>query len=218
VTLDERGKVVDEFNRTHPIVIPKQGVETVVRNGLEFSSDFPIKKPGVYTLRVAVRDNTSKRLGSAGDFVEVPDAQKGRFFVAGLITTPVGPDRKPVIPQNRAADRAFAPILSTEASSVRQYVKDSALAFVYSIYNAKTAEQGKPSLTRRVTLFKDGKPVAELPEEVIKAYSDGRTRIDDFGILRLGGDIESGEYVLQIVVRDKTANRDSSQWIDFEVL
>jgi hypothetical protein len=68
-----------------------------------------------------------------------------------------------------------------------------------------------------VTLFKDGKPVAELPEEAVKVDTAG-PRIDDYGILRLGGDIESGEYVLQLVVRDKTANRDSSQWIDFEIL
>jgi VWFA-related protein len=217
VTLDERGKVVDEFNRTYPIVIPKQGVETVVRNGLEFSSDFPMKKPGVYSLRVAIRDNTSKRLGSAGDFVDVPDVQKGRLLVSGLITTPVGPDRKPVVPQSRPADRAFAPILSTGTASIRQYNKDSALAFTYSIYNAKTGEQGKPNLTRQVTLFKDGKPVAELPEEAVKVDTAG-PRIDDYGILRLGGDIDSGEYVLQLVVRDKTANRDSSQWIDFEIL
>lgn len=218
VTLDERGKVVDEFNRTYPIVIPKQGVETVVRNGLDFSSDFVMKKPGVYTLRVAVRDNNSKRLGSAGDFVEVPDVQKGRFLVSGLITTPLTADRRPVVPQTRTADRAFAPVLSTETASVRQYNRDSALAFAYSVYNAKTSPQGNPNLTRQVTLFKDGKPVAELPEETVKANAAAGARIDDFGILRLGSDIEQGEYVLQIVVRDKTANRDSSQWIDFEIL
>jgi hypothetical protein len=176
-----------------------------------------MKKPGVYSLRVAIRDNTSKRLGTAGDFVDVPDVQKGRLLVSGLITTPVGADRKPVVPQSRPADRAFAPILSTGTASVRQYNKDSALAFAYSIYNAKTGEQGKPNLTRQVTLFKDGKPVAELPEEAVKVDTAG-PRIDDYGILRLGGDIESGEYVLQLVVRDKTANRDSSQWIDFEIL
>ena len=165
-----------------------------------------------------MRDNNSKRLGSAGDFVEVPDVQKGRFLVSGLITTPLTADRRPVVPQTRTADRAFAPVLSTETASVRQYNRDSALAFAYSVYNAKTSPQGNPNLTRQVTLFKDGKPVAELPEETVKAQAAAGARIDDFGILRLGSDIEQGEYVLQIVVRDKTANRDSSQWIDFEIL
>jgi VWFA-related protein len=218
VTLDERGRVVDEFNRTYPILIPEQGVETVVRNGLDFSSDFVMKKPGVYTLRVAVRDNNSKRLGSAGDFVEVPDVQKGRFLVSGLITTPVTKDRRPVVPQTRTADRAFAPVFSTETASVRQYNRDSSLAFAYSVYNAKASPQGNPNLTRQVTLFKNGEPIAELPEETVRTNATAGERIDDFGILRLGPDIEPGEYVLQIVVRDKTANRDSSQWIDFEVL
>lgn len=218
VTLDERGKVVNEFNRTYPIIIPRQGVETIIRNGLDFSSDFLMKKPGVYTLRVAVRDNNSKRLGSAGDFVEVPDFQKGRFLISGLITTPVGPDRRPVVPQTRAADRAFAPVFSPETASVRQYNKNSALAFAYSIYNTKNVSQAKASITRQVTLFKGGKPVTELPEEAINIDEAAGTRIDDYGILRLSADLESGEYVLQVVVRDKTAGREASQWIDFEIL
>jgi len=217
VTLDDRGKIIDEFNRTYSIVVPKQGVETVIRNGMDFSSDFPIKKAGVYTLRIAVRDNISKRLGTAGDFVEVPDIQKGRFLIAGLVTTPVGSDGKPVIPQARPANKAFAFVFTTETSSIRQYNKNSALAFAYSIFNAKIAPQGNANVTRQLTLFKDGKPVAVLPEETVVS-TGGATRIDDFGRLRLGAGIESGEYVLQIVVRDKTGKREASQWIDFEIL
>lgn len=217
ITLDERGKVVDEFNRTYPLIIPKQGVEVVARNGVDFASDFPMKKPGVYTLRIAVRDNNSKRLGSAGDFVEVPDLQKGKFMISGLITTQVGPDRKPVLPQQRPLSKAFAPIFTTETASVRKYNKNSALVFAYTIYNPKLTPQGTASVTRQVTLYKNGNPVTQLPEEAVKATSSA-ARIDDFGILKLGAGIESGEYVMQIVVRDKTANRESSQWIDFEIL
>ena len=218
VTLDERGKLVDEFNRTYPIVIPRQGVETVQRYGLDFSSDIPMKKPGVYTLRVAVRDNNSKRLGSAGDFVEIPDIQKGRFLISGLVTTPVGGDGKPVMPQSRPANRAFAPVFSSGTSSIRQYEKDSALAFAYSIYNPKPGPQGKANITRQLTLFYAGKAVAVLPEEAVDVSAATGVRIDDHGRLRLGGDIESGEYVLQIVARDKTSGREASQWIDFEIL
>jgi hypothetical protein len=92
------------------------------------------------------------------------------------------------------------------------------LAFAYSIYNPKPGPQGKANITRQLTLFYAGKAVAVLPEEAVDVSAATGVRIDDHGRLRLGGDIDSGEYVLQIVVRDKTSGREASQWIDFEIL
>jgi VWFA-related protein len=220
VTLDEKGKVVDEFNRTYPIRIPKQGVETVMRNGLEYSTDMPIKKSGFYSFRLAVRDNNSKRLGSAGDFVEIPDLKKNNFYMAGLVTTTVSNHGKPLVPQNRPANAAFAPVFATSIPSIRQYRIGDVLAYTYNIYNAKIdSATKKPNLTTQLRLYKNGKIIVDGKETPagLKAQTD-LSRIQDFGMMRINPDVEAGEYILQIIVKDVSAGKTVSQWIDFEVV
>jgi hypothetical protein len=219
VAFDEKGKVVDEFNRTYPIGIPPQGVETIKQNGLEFSTDMPVKKPGFYSFRLAVRDNNSKRLGSAGDFVEIPDVKKGNFFISGFMTTAVTSNGKPLLPKKREAKSAFAPVFLTSIPAIRKYTADSALAYTYSIYNAKRDSSGQTKLTRQVRLYRNGELLAEGREIPIEAKAlPGETRIDDEGFLRLSADLPPGEYFLQIIVRDTLAGKTASQWIDFEIV
>lgn len=219
VALDEKGKLAEEFNRSYPITVPKQGVEVIKTAGLDFSTDIPFKKAGVYTFRMAVRDDNSKRVGSAGDFVEVPDLSKKRFSLAGLITTGFNRDGNPMFPVSRPIDASFVPVQASTIPSIRQYKYNSALAYTYSVYFPAVKPDGSPQLTRELRLFREGKLLAQTPEralEGVKLAANGR--VDDGGLLRLGEDMTPGEYVLQVIVRDKVANKAASQWIDFEVI
>lgn len=219
VILDEKGAVIDEFNRTYPIRIPKQGVETIQRYGLDFATDIPFKKPGVYSFRLAVRDNNSKRLGSAGDFVEIPDVKKSKFVVSGLIAYGTDSAGNPLIPKQRPVNASFAPVFSESVPSLRRFPRNSVLSYNYTIYNAKPDASGKPGLTREIRLYRNGAVLASFPEEQLKlALAVDPTRVKDLGIVRIGNAIEIGEYVLQLIVRDKIGNKVSSQWIDFEVV
>jgi hypothetical protein len=220
VALDEKGKVIEEFNRTYPIRIPKQGVQTVMRSGLDYSADIPIKKAGFYSFRLAVRDNNSGRLGSAGDFVEIPDLKKADFFISGLIATTVTNDGKPLLPKNRPVNAAFMPVFVNSIPSIRQYSAGSVLAYGYSIYGAKLDGAAKePKLTVQTRLFRDGKLLVEGKETALKIESQtDMSRIENSGFIKLNPNIEAGEYFLQIIIRDTIANKTTSQWIDFEVV
>lgn len=220
VALDEKGKVVEEFNRSYPIRIPAQGVETVMQNGLDYSTDIPIQKPGFYSFRLAVRDNTSKRLGSAGDFVEIPELKKSNFLMSGLITTTVGTDGKPLLPKSRPVNTAFAPVFMNSIPSIRQYSAGSVLAYSFDIYNAATDNATKqPKITRQIRIFKNGSPVIEETEAPLEVAAEaGASRIASYGFIKINPGIEPGEYFLQIIVRDTVANKTTSQWIDFEIV
>lgn len=219
VVLDEKGAVIDEFNRTYPIRIPKQGVATVQQYGLDFSTDIPFKKPGVYTFRLAVRDNNSKRLGSAGDFIEIPEVKKNKFVVSGLVAYGTDQAGNSLIPKHRPVDASFAPVFSESVPSLRRFSQNSTLSYNYAIYNAKLDASGKPNLTREIRLYRDGKLLASFPEVPLKlALAADSVRIEDRGNVTIGSSIEIGEYVLQLIVRDKVGNKVGSQWLDFEVV
>ena len=220
VALDEKGKPVEEFNRSYPIRIPKRGVETVMRNGLDYSTDIPLKKPGFYSFRLAVRDNNSKRLGSAGDFVEIPDFKKTGFYMSGLITTAVTNDGKPLLPKSRPVDAAFTPVFMDSIPSIRRFTAGSPLAYSFNIYNAAPDEATRqPRLTRQIRVFRNGDLVIDGKEAPVETAAGGeRSSIETYGFLKLNPDIEPGEYFLQVIVRDAVAGKTASQWIDFEIV
>jgi VWFA-related protein len=68
----DNGQVVAEQRRTHTLTLRGETYERALRDGLDFTLDLPVKKPGAYQARVAVRDAATSRLGAAGQFVEVP--------------------------------------------------------------------------------------------------------------------------------------------------
>jgi VWFA-related protein len=215
VILDEKGKVVDEFNRTYPMRIPAAGVDLVMQNGLDFSTDTVLPKAGVYSYRIAIRNNNTKLLGSAGEVVDVPDLKKKDLRVTSLVTSAITTDGSPLMPVERPIKASFAPVMTEAAPSVRRYARGTVLSYAFSVYNWRST----PNLTRELRLFKDGSEIARLPEEKIETHVQQQTqRIDDYGVLRITDAIVPGEYILQLIVRDKTANKASSQWIDFEVL
>ncbi len=217
VTLDEKAKLVNEFNHTYTMRIPPEGVATVLRNGLDFSTNVPIKRPGLYSFRIAVRDS-SKRLGSAGDFVEVPDPKNGRLLLSGLTATTYGSDRRPIIPEDRAREQSFDVVRTNASPAVRQYRHGEALVFAYTIFNAK-AKGDSASLTRQIRLFRDGKMLLDSGEKPIATNGrDDLSRIDDTGNIQISSQAAPGEYALQVIVRDKNAEEVSEQSIDFEVI
>ena len=220
ITLDEKGKLADEFSRTYSTRIPAAAVPLAMQNGLDFSADMPIKKPGIYSFRLAVRDNPSKRLASIGDYVEVPDINKKDLFVAGLITTTADAQNGAVLTKTRPPESAFSLVPSLSVPSIRQYARGSRLYYAYTVYNAKIdTSNASPELSRKVRLYHNGKLISDVPEvQEMRAVPADPLRIDRFGNIDIAADVETGEYALQIIVTDKISKRTSSQWIDFEVV
>ena len=107
--------------------------------------------------------------------------------------------------------------------AVRRLTHGMLLDFGYVIYNAQLDRTTlRPQLTTQVRLFRDGQQVFTGKELPFNA--DRQTdlkRLVAGGRLRLGTNLQPGEYVLQVIVRDALAKekyRTASQWIDFEIV
>lgn len=222
VTMNEKNEVVDEFTRTHTLKLPAAALPYVVENGLVYSADVPVKKAGTYNFRVAVRDDTTKYIGSAGQMVAIPDLKKNGIYLAGLTMTEPDKDGKFDIPAAPTASTAFSVPRSSSVAAIRQFKKGSVLAYSYSIYNARLDRStSRPKLMIQVNLFKDGKLVMEgKPQSAELREQRDWSRIEDFGYLKLRADSEPGDYTMQIIVKDLSEDgKDaaSSQSIDFQI-
>lgn len=223
VTMNERNELIDEFTRTHTVRFDANTARLIQERGLVYSADVPVKKPGTYTFRVAVRDGNSRSLGSASQMVTVPDLTKPEMYMSGLFVTNVdstGAFTKPTVP---TAETAISLPLAGDVPAIRKFQRGKIIAYNYDIYNAKIdAKLGRPRLSAKVNLYKDGVLIAEgNPEEIDLKDQKDLTHIENFSYLQLQKNADVGEYALQIIITDLAAGSKgavSSQWIDFEVI
>ena len=181
-----------------------------MRDGITYAFDVPAKVRGGGQFRVAVRDVASGRIGSAGQFVEIPNLQTGKLAMSGIVIR----EENTIAPAgaNRIVDEVAA------GPVVRHFHQGSTADFVYVIYNANQASQ----LTAQARVYHEGKVIFSPAPIVVSAQGQSDPqRLAAGGRLQLASDMVPGDYVLQIVVTDssdKQKPRVTSQWIDFEIV
>jgi VWFA-related protein len=206
VVFGDNGTVVEQLSRGMTLSLSESNYQIAMQNGMSLRLDMPVKRPGAYQVRIATRDAKSGKIGSAGQFVDVPDLKKKRLAVSGIVlgTTPgfSGRDVNEVL--NRASPRSFDP--------------NTDLHFALVAYNATNAG----NLVMEASLLRNGKSVysgSEAPIDVSKQTDPERLLVH--GSIRLSPDLELGDYYLQVVITDKSAKDKAAplvQWIEFEVV
>jgi len=84
-TFGENGNVIDQAERAYSIVVEPKNLERTYQKGLIYIVTLPIRKAGAYQLRMAVRDATSAKVGSANQFIKIPDIKKKKLTLSGII-------------------------------------------------------------------------------------------------------------------------------------
>jgi VWFA-related protein len=226
VAFGDNGQVIEQFSVTHTIRIKEENFAKVLSGGFTYSITVPIKKSGAYQLRTALRDESSSRLGSATQFIEVPDIKKNKLLLSGLLLrgvpleTYVNAARAKTDEQN--TNDITADALPTAGPALRQMARGMALVYGFNIYNAEIEKTtGKPNLKIRVRVFRNGELVF-TGNELTYDTSDqpDPKRLAAGGGIQLGTAMAPGEYVLQIIVTDyaKEKPRVATQWMDFEIV
>lgn len=214
ITFDADGKPVSETNRTYTMRARGELLETLRKNGLIYTMNVPIKKPGAYQLRVAVRDAASERIGSANRFIEVPDLKQRRLALSGIILAGSLPKEGEQKSEGEATVATIGP-------AVRRFPPGALVDYGFIIYNPKLdGKTGRPQLRTQVRLYRDGQPlfVGKLNDFELGPNTNMRA-LQAAGRLRLSKEIAPGEYVLQIIVTDLLdKQRIATQWTDFEIV
>jgi VWFA-related protein len=223
-TFGDNGSVVDSTGETHTITLTDKLYQRALGSGLVYSLNVPVKHAGAYQLRVAVRDVKSEKVGSASQFINIPDIKQDRLMLSGIALSSYDPKEE----NNRATDAnrqlpGDAPGDTTlTQAALRRFHTGHVLRFAYAIYNA-TLDKGtrQPQLTTQIRLYRDGQEIYVGKETPYNANGQlDLERLVAEGGLQLGG-LQEGEYVLQITATDALAqgkSRTTTGWIDFEVI
>jgi len=228
VTFGDNGNIVDQISRTHILRVRGEGYQRVLKEGFVYFVTVPLKKPGAYQLRAALRDHGSERVGSASQFIEVPDVKKNRLALSSIVLAGSDPkaSRKPAshdaaAPGTHSEDEEVAD--PTNSAAVRRFHSGSIISYGAVIYNARLDKAtGQPQLLIQARIFRDGQPVFTGKEQPFKIDNPlDLKRLGISGALQLGSEMVPGEYVFQVIVTDLLADqkhRAASQWIDFEIV
>jgi VWFA-related protein len=221
VSFGEENKVVDQFYQPYAITLKGETYQKILRDGLLYNFVFPIKKAGFYQLRVGLRDAASEKIGSANQFIEVPDIKAGRLTLSGIILENLSLQEFQNTQQGIALKTPEPKSASLLDTSQRRFKQGTVLRYGYEIYNAKAGASQKPELTAQIRMFRDGVLLFEGKQTPLDSTGQATQKIPGSGALNLGSVMTPGDYVLQIVVTDnlsKEKNKIASQFVQFEIV
>jgi catechol 2,3-dioxygenase-like lactoylglutathione lyase family enzyme len=162
--------------------------------GLDYIAHVPLKQAGSYDVRVAVRDKSTGKLGTASQFVQVPVLKPEILALSGI--------------------RLHA--AKDPPDALRVFHPGQNLTYDCQILNPKLEQATRsPKVEAQVTIYRDGKGLT--PGKTIPVGSAAQ-RLSTGGTIEIGPTYPPGDYVLQLTVTDLAAGRKTAtQWIDFRV-
>ena len=209
---DDKGNVGAGFSNR--ITIQAPSIEAT-KQGHDLTYGYPVYiKPGLYQVRVGVRDETTGRSGTAHGWIEVPDLSPGQLALSSLM---LGSRAAGAETTNSAAISDTAPNM-VALSIDHNFSPNGFLRFLVLVYNAALAPaDSKPDVAVQVQIVRDEQPVTTtaLKKISVEGMTD-LTKIPYAAEVSLNG-LPAGRYLLQVTVVDRISKKSASQQSRFEI-
>ncbi|MGZ8845825.1 MAG: VWA domain-containing protein [Pyrinomonadaceae bacterium] len=182
VVVNERGKPAGSFQT-------RLNINSTEENGANSSSIYNSRLPlvpGLYQVRVATRDINSGRVGSAQQWIEIPNLGQRRLSLSSLLLALQDVSKGQV---QFNVDHRFA--------------RNAHLGFMAFIYNATQRQGGltTPDLSFQGRLLRIGQSVVSTRWQKVPMKSQDPARIVCSGDIPLNS-IAPGDYILELTVTD----------------
>lgn len=213
VILNDQGKTAASFKTRLNVKPLPENVAQTDQASVLYSYKAPLA-PGLYQVRVAARDDKSGLLGSARQWIEIPDLSSKRLMLSTLL---IGGQ---VIDKGEKKDSAPAGASAqpqVQFSVDKLFARSSKLNFWLFIYNATRSGGAQPDVAVQVQVFRGANVIVTTPQRKLKTEGmDDLARIPYSGEFPLSS-FAPGRYTLQVTVTDKAANTSATQRAFFDV-
>jgi len=202
LVLNDQGKQAGSF-KTRINVNPV--TSTAIKDpSVVYSHKLPLK-PGIYHVRVAARDDKTGSVGSAAQWIDIPDLSSKKLTLSSLL---LGGHISNTVQDNKGDDVQF--------SVDHRFARESTLTFFTIIYNAAAASA--PKLDAQIEIQRGGgqRVVASPVLPVVVEANADLARIPygaNVGLKTLA----PGRYVLKVTVTDRNANASATNQVIFDV-
>lgn len=218
MSFGDNGQPVDQLGKNYVLTVKGDAYKQILAEGLVYHFSFPVKKPGAYQYRVAIRDTQTGKIGSASQFIDVPDLRKNRLTASSIILENLNATQWQKFSDPNAVRMPSNPMSDT---ALRRIKTGTVLRYGYEIYNAKVNSQKQPALRVKIRVFRDGVSVLDGKETSLDLLGQTDLRhIKATGAVAIGVSMQPGDYILQVIVTDSLARKGqqvATQYIQFEV-
>jgi hypothetical protein len=153
-------------------------------------------------VRVAVREERSNRLGSASQWIEVPDLGRGTLTLSDVVLYAEGTE---------AGDAPSRGLKDVHA--LRRYPRGANLYYMGYAYNPRRDDQGATDVVMQAQVWAGERPQGVSPPEPL-AF-EGRTASVS-GRIALEG-LPAGAYALRLLVVDRKAQATVQKRVAFTI-
>lgn len=209
--LDAKGNTVDRISNTLELNLLPESYQSALKRGFVATRSLTVK-PGTYQIRLFVRETGSGLIGTANDFIDIPDMKSEKFTTSSLFLT------GQAVEQGKVVDTAGL----GGTPSQRRFKRGGEFTYSLVIYNPKLDDKSKqPQLEMRTRILKGNKVVYNgTPRMVVAAEgSTPPARIVTGGVIGLVS-LAPDDYTIEVTVRDKVRKKADSvirREIDFSV-
>jgi len=217
ISFGDNGQAIDQLSKSYTLTVTPDAYKRAMTDGFVYHFLFPIKKAGPYQYRVAIRDMQSGRIGSASQFIEVPDLKKKRLTLSSIVLESLSEET-----MSKAAGGAAYESNPMTDTALRRVRLGSVLRAGFEVYNARPDSAKHPQLTAKVRIFHDGKLILDGKQSPVEFT--GQSDLQHIRVSRalsLGRKTAPGDYILQIIIRDEQAkpkDQIATQFIQFEIV
>jgi VWFA-related protein len=181
--------------------------------GQAFVYNYHVKlAPGLYQIRVGVRDEKSGKVGTVNEWIEVPNLASHQLTLSSVLAR-----EQPQLIASPAKTDQNLPSRSVLRVDHR-FHRHSSLRFLVYIYNAaRTPADSKPDVALQVQVLRDQQPVITTPlKEVSTAGIEALDQLPCGADLSLES-LAPGHYLLLVTVIDRVSKTSASQEMRFDV-
>jgi VWFA-related protein len=200
VVLNDKGKIASSFKNQLNIDPPKSGASDAI-----FYNHHTPLGPGIYQFRVAARDEQSGRVGSAIQWIVIPDLTKSKLTLSSVL-----------LGGQVLEDKAHADTARVQLSVDHAFGRSSNLGYWVFVYNAKRDGSGNTQLTVQTQVLRDGHVMLNSAPRKINSTGQDVDRVP-FGEEIALKTLAPGKYDLKVMVTDGVAGSSATQMADFVV-
>ncbi|MCI0486853.1 MAG: VWA domain-containing protein [Blastocatellia bacterium] len=212
VVYDRTGKAIDTHSDDVRGELLPERFEIARQTGYNYSRRLTLK-PGLYHIRVGVREAESERVGTAKAWVDVPKPDKNRLMMSDILLAE--PTTADLPASGAAASKGL--LVARQEGGIKFYKVGSTLIYYLMAYNAASKKSAESDVLIQSEILHSDRVIYQSEWHPLDSRLMGR---DKKGV-EIGGQIKlaiaPGIYELRITLKDEKAKRSAQKSIPFGI-
>jgi hypothetical protein len=216
--------------------------QRVLKEGLRYRKVVTLQ-PGLYQVRLVVREEGTSRIGSASEWIEVPDLASGKLALSSVFLSAGGPAAAVAAttapPATAAAPAAGAPAVSAAPGSngngaekaaaaghaeeplrdmqaLKRFGRDDTLFFQLFVYNPRRDAANATDVILQAQVWTGPRMLAQSPITPV-AVPEGAATVGLYTSSFPLTSFAPGSYELRITVNDRKSGQGQMRRVNFAV-